>query len=69
MHNSASKSGSRVGLGRIAQKDMALTQLSFMGFAICRSKFLGIHEASEEEIKAFIHVWRVFGYLMGIDDR
>lgn len=69
MHNSSSKSGSRAGLCRISQKDMALTQFSNMGFSITRPKFLGIHHGSEEEWKALIHVWRVIGYQLGTEDR
>ncbi|KAJ8944699.1 hypothetical protein NQ314_009406 [Rhamnusium bicolor] len=57
------------GLHRISQKDMALTQFGFMGISLVRSKKVGIHEASDEEWEAFLHVWRVIGYLMGIEDR
>ncbi|KAJ8974970.1 hypothetical protein NQ317_004807 [Molorchus minor] len=68
-HNSASKRSCISDLGEITQKDMALTQFGFMGFALVRSKMVGIHEASEEEWKAFLHVWRVVGYVLGIEDR
>lgn len=53
----------------INQKDMALTQFGFMGFALVRNKMVGIHEATEEEWKAFVHVWRVIGYILGIEDK
>lgn len=69
MHNSASNSGCSAALNRISQKDMALTQLGFMGFSIARPKFFGIYNTTDEEWKAFIHVWRVIGYLLGIEDR
>lgn len=57
------------GFNKISQKDMALTQFGFMGFAVIRSKNIGIPDANEEELKAFIHVWKVIGYLLGIEDR
>lgn len=69
MHNSASKSSDKAGDNRISQKDMALGQVALVGFSISRSKFFGIHHATEEELYAFIHVWRVIGYLLGIEDR
>ncbi|KAJ8963283.1 hypothetical protein NQ318_018750 [Aromia moschata] len=68
-HNSASRRGCTAGLVGITQKDMALTQFGFMGIALTRSKYIGIHEGTEEEWRAFLHVWRVVGYLMGIEDR
>ncbi|KAJ8924189.1 hypothetical protein NQ315_006980 [Exocentrus adspersus] len=69
LHNSASNRSCTAGLSRITQKDMALTQFGFMGFALVRSKMLGIHESSDNEWKAFLHLWRVIGYLMGIEER
>lgn len=67
-HNSASKKALSNLKYRINQKDMALTQFGFMGLAVTRSKMLGIHEEDEEELKCFIHVWRVIGYVLGIED-
>lgn len=69
MHNSASKSGCKAGLGRISQKDMALSQCGFIGLVIARGKFLGIHHPDNEDLKGFIHLWRIIGYLIGIEDR
>ncbi|XP_050295427.1 uncharacterized protein LOC126735472 [Anthonomus grandis grandis] len=69
LHNSASNSGCQAGLNRISQRDMALTQFGFMGYQLVRSKQLGVYYATNEEWQAFIHVWRVIGYLLGIEDR
>lgn len=68
-HNAASNQGPKSNLKRISQMDMALTQFGFMGFAVSRSTDLGFYNVSEEEWKAFIHFWRVIGYLMGTEDR
>ncbi|XP_072399463.1 uncharacterized protein [Diabrotica undecimpunctata] len=68
-HTAASKKGYAAGLCRISQADMAFTQFGFMGFQLARPGMVGLHNVSEEEWKAFIHVWRVVGYLMGIEER
>ncbi|CAG9821186.1 unnamed protein product [Phaedon cochleariae] len=69
MHNFASKLGHRKLDYRINQLEMALTQFGFIGFALVRGRFIGIHEVSEEELKGFIHLWRALGYVLGIEDR
>lgn len=69
LHNSASKKGCMAGLNGISQMDMALTQFGFMGFALSRSRKMGIYENDDEEFLAYTHIWRVVGYLMGIEDR
>lgn len=69
MHNTASNQGSKKLKVRITQKDMALTQFGFMGLAVCRSKMVGVHDATDDEWRSFIHVWRVVGYILGIEER
>ncbi|CAH0550651.1 unnamed protein product [Brassicogethes aeneus] len=68
-HSSASKRACTVGLGNITQKDMALTQFGFIGMALTQKEKIGIFHTKPEEWEALIHVWRVIGYLMGIEDR
>ncbi|CAH0559212.1 unnamed protein product [Brassicogethes aeneus] len=68
-HKIASKRSCAAGLKGITQYQMALTQFGFMGMALTKKENVGIHEATEEEWKSFIHVWRVFGHVMGIEDR
>ncbi|KAG5890638.1 hypothetical protein JTB14_034928 [Gonioctena quinquepunctata] len=69
MHNSASRKSCAANINRISQKDMALTQFGFIGFPLARAEKIGIYHMSEEEWEAFLHVWRVVGYLMGIENR
>lgn len=69
LHNSASKSGCKIGLNRISQKDMALTQFGFIGYQLIRSETFGIHCASQEDWEGFLHLWRVIAYQMGVEDR
>lgn len=68
-HNYASKKCVQVGLGRITQKDMAITQFGFMGYAVFQSEKVGLYHIDYEDLRAFIHVWRVVGYVMGTEDR
>ncbi|CAH1976287.1 unnamed protein product [Acanthoscelides obtectus] len=68
MHNAASKKCAKK-LNRITQAEMALTQFGFCGFALVRSKKVGIHSGTEEDWAAFLHFWRVIGWMLGIEDR
>ncbi|RZC37220.1 uncharacterized protein BDFB_006822, partial [Asbolus verrucosus] len=68
-HNSVSKRCCTAGLGRINQRDMALTQFGFMGYALVKREKIGLHNAKNEDLQAFVHVWRVIGYVMGLEDR
>jgi hypothetical protein len=68
-HNSASKRCCTAGLGRFSQKDMALTQFGFMGYALAMREKIGLHGATNEDLQGLVHVWRVIGYVMGVEDR
>lgn len=47
---------------------MAITQFGFMGFIVLRHEYLGV-QVTDRNIEAFIHFWRVIGFMMGIQDR
>lgn len=47
---------------------MAFTQFAFMGYVLIKPKSIGLRNKPEEE-EAFIHFWRVIGYMLGIPDR
>ncbi|KAL6428392.1 hypothetical protein ACFW04_008582 [Cataglyphis niger] len=49
------------------QADMSATQFAFMGMLLLYSHKFGIH-ASDGDMKAFCHVWRSIGYVLGIQD-
>ncbi|XP_060532375.1 uncharacterized protein LOC132705646 isoform X1 [Cylas formicarius] len=68
MHNVASKKAQIALHYRISQKDMAVTQFGFMGFLLSRPNLIGVHSTSNEDIKGVVHLWRVVGYILGIDD-
>lgn len=48
---------------------MVVTQFGFMGYILTKSKTIGLYNIKDEELEGFIHVWRVVGYLLGIEDR
>lgn len=51
------------------QFSMSITQFGFVGLMVAYPNKFGATSASEEELDGFIHVWRVLGYLLGIEDR
>ena len=52
---------------KLTQGEMCGTQFGFVGLVILHPKFFGIH-ATDEDLEAFCHTWRVIGYLLGIED-
>lgn len=68
-HNDASQRSRKANSCFISQKNMALTQFGFMGYIVWKTKLIGIYEAEETDLQAFIHVWRVVGYTLGIEER
>ncbi|GJQ81391.1 hypothetical protein Trydic_g18256 [Trypoxylus dichotomus] len=68
-HDSASRRSRDATDVFISQKNMALTQFGFMGFAVWKTETVGIYGAERRELEAFVHVWRIIGHLMGIEDR
>lgn len=58
MHLTVSKKSDKAGSGIISQKDMAITQFTFMGMHLYCPDKLGI-VGSQEQFEAFNHLWRV----------
>ncbi|XP_015119988.1 uncharacterized protein LOC107043162 [Diachasma alloeum] len=67
-HCIASRRCFEVGIGRISQRDMALTQFGFMGFSLLCAEPLGI-VMSDKEADGLLHFWRVIGHMLGTDER
>lgn len=67
-HCLASRYSTKGNAGFISQKDMALTQFGFMGYIVLRPHRLGI-QVCREDLEAFVHFWRVMGYMFGIKDQ
>lgn len=69
MHSAASENFCKFCKIRINQKQMAITQLSFVGFVVTKPHMLGIHNFSREDLENYLHLWRIIGNLLGMDDR
>ena len=52
----------------ITQRDMALTQFGFIGYALVTPEQISLTN-EEDEREALNHFWRVVGRLLGIDDK
>lgn len=55
-------------VGIISQRDMAITQFGFMGFILLRHQRMGM-KVKQEDLDAIVHMWRVLGHLLGIEDQ
>lgn len=51
-----------------SQFDMTLVQAAFFAAVMLYPEHYGAKTATSQELEGFIHVWRVFGYYMGISD-
>jgi len=48
--------------------DMAGTQCAIISLVLLCPQNVGIHNATDEDIEAFCHMWRCYGYCLGIKD-
>ncbi|XP_070525230.1 uncharacterized protein [Cardiocondyla obscurior] len=48
--------------------DFAMTQYLFVVFPLLYPHSIGIHDATDDDLEAFCHVWKCYGYFLGIDD-
>lgn len=67
-HKISTRMSKQAGIGEIYQKDMVLTQFSFVGYIAIAPRSFGLNMTLEEE-EAFNHFWRVNGYMLGITDK
>ncbi|XP_011551135.3 uncharacterized protein LOC105382861 [Plutella xylostella] len=68
-HARASRASCLRGGGPVSQRDIALTQFGFLGFAVLRPTKFGLRGFSEDDWEAYNHFWRVIGYMIGLEDR
>lgn len=66
-HFAASRSAKNASVGMVSQRDMAITQYGFMGFAVVNQIECGI-QGTRQEMDDFCHLWRVLGHIIGISD-
>lgn len=53
----------------INQMDMAITQFGFVGLFILFPGRFGAHGISDEDMDAFVHLWRCLGHVLGLEDK
>ena len=53
----------------MSELDMMITQYAFCGTIFLRPHKYGISMEDADDIEGFLHVWRVFGYILGMSDK
>ncbi|XP_011646262.1 uncharacterized protein LOC105432942 [Pogonomyrmex barbatus] len=48
--------------------DMMLAQCGFLSLVILYPEKIGIHNATDEDVEAYCHMWRCYGYCLGIEE-
>ncbi|KAL6420203.1 hypothetical protein ACFW04_013823 [Cataglyphis niger] len=49
--------------------DLPATQAVFVCMVLLRPQDIGIHNAIDKDIDAFCHMWRCYGYFLGLEDK
>lgn len=52
----------------INNADLALLQSCLIVATVLYPQNVGIHDATDEDLEAFCHVWKCYGYFLGIKD-
>jgi hypothetical protein len=53
----------------INQAEMSVTQFGFMGLIVYYPEKFGLTNISEDDFEGFVHLWKVLGYYLGIEDK
>lgn len=53
----------------VNQMDMAVAQFGFVGLFVLFPRRFGAHGISDEDMDAFVHLWRCLGYVLGLEDK
>ncbi|XP_050459356.1 uncharacterized protein LOC126855592 [Cataglyphis hispanica] len=53
----------------INNTDLVAIQTAFVGMVLLRPQDIGIHNATDKDIDAFCHMWRCYGYFLGLEDK
>ncbi|XP_036148782.1 uncharacterized protein LOC118647631 isoform X2 [Monomorium pharaonis] len=52
----------------INNSDFAIAQGAFVTLPLLYSQSIGIYNATDEDLEAFCHMWKCFGYFLGLED-
>ncbi|XP_072762481.1 uncharacterized protein [Anoplolepis gracilipes] len=53
----------------INNMDIAGLQGTFVSMFLLRPQDIGVHNATDQDIEAFCHMWRCYGYYLGLEDK
>lgn len=67
-HCVAFRRSAEANVHRPTQLDMALAQFGFIGYILINGYYLGVN-VTDEEIEGVVHLWRVIGSMLGMDDK
>lgn len=68
LHNLASASSEKKGIGLITQTEVSMTTFGFAGFALNRPQIFGISRKNQAQREGFLHLWAVLNYMLGVRD-
>ncbi|XP_072937254.1 uncharacterized protein [Epargyreus clarus] len=68
-HVRAGKAAVAKGQGIVSQRDMALTMMGLVGFAVLKPDKFSIRQNKSGDWEGFVHFWRTVGYMLGVEDR
>ncbi|TGZ49844.1 uncharacterized protein [Temnothorax longispinosus] len=52
----------------INNADLSVTQSCLVVVPLLYPQSVGIHDATDEDLEAFCHIWKCYGYFLGIED-
>lgn len=52
----------------VSNAEMVIGQACFVSLILLYPQDFGVHNATDEDFEAFCHIWRCYGYYLGIED-
>ncbi|XP_050683494.1 uncharacterized protein LOC126978582 isoform X1 [Leptidea sinapis] len=68
-HLQAGKAAKLKNHGLVSQRDLSLTVVGFLGLSLVKPDKFHVTQLRKGDMEAYIHVWGVFGAMLGIEDR
>jgi len=53
----------------INNADFAIIQSLFIILPLLYPQNIGIYDATDEDLKGYCHMWKCYGYFLGIEDK
>jgi len=52
----------------INNADFAITQSCFIALSLLYPQNIGIYDATDEDLEGYCHMWKCYGYFLGLED-